>query len=361
MGRFRETSRSLAAWGLAIALAIAPGASAIAQPALQRTPNVEGPWVTPGGTMFFDYAHRFKVGAAPTYAVDNIPSFHLSGGFFDWLSVGALYATQTATVAGASQELELWGKQRFINEADGAPVSLSLKEAFNVTAMSPDAELSASRRFGPIGLTGAVRAMGNYRYTGSPRAVGAIGLSWTLTPYLALAGDVAASPMQTAAEPPVIWGGGLQMMIPGSPHTLSLQVTNTGTDTLQGSSTGLNELRWGFDFTIPLVNAQQWLDIFRPGAAAPAAPGRSGGGGGGKAQTKVGGFDAAKFFGANCASCHGAAGQGGFGPNLTGVDAKGDAFIANRITKGSPKGMPPFEGRLTADELKALVGFVKGL
>lgn len=353
MGRFVETSRTLAAWGLAFGLTAAP---AFAQPALTRTPNLEGTWVTPGGTMFFDYAHRFKLGPAPTYAVDNIPTFHLSGGFFDWLSVGALYATQTATVTGASQELELWGKQRFLNEADGAPVSLSLKEAFNVTAMSPDAALSAARHVGPLGLTGELRAMGNYRYTGSPRAVGAIGLSWTLTPYLALAGDVAASPMQTAAEPPVIWGAGAQMMIPGSPHTLSLQVTNTGTDTIQGASTGLNELRWGFDFTIPLVNLQQWLDIFRPAQAAPA---RSGGGGGGKG--KKSGFVAAKFFGANCASCHGAAGQGGFGPSLTGVDAKGDAFITQRILKGSPKGMPPFAGRLTADELKALVAFVKGL
>jgi cytochrome c oxidase cbb3-type subunit 3 len=63
----------------------------------------------------------------------------------------------------------------------------------------------------------------------------------------------------------------------------------------------------------------------------------------------------------SCAACHGAAGQGGFGPKLTGVAAKGDAFIAMRIKKGSPKGMPPFEATLTPAEIKGLVAYVKGL
>lgn len=70
-------------------------------------------------------------------------------------------------------------------------------------------------------------------------------------------------------------------------------------------------------------------------------------------------FDAKAYYGSNCAACHGAAGQGGMGPNLKKVEAKGDKFIAMRITQGSPKGMPPF--KLGAADLKALTVYVKGL
>lgn len=72
-------------------------------------------------------------------------------------------------------------------------------------------------------------------------------------------------------------------------------------------------------------------------------------------------FDAKAFFGTTCAGCHGAAGEGTFGPNLKKVEAKGDKFIAERIRKGSPKGMPPYEDQLSAADLKALTAFVKKL
>ncbi len=71
--------------------------------------------------------------------------------------------------------------------------------------------------------------------------------------------------------------------------------------------------------------------------------------------------EAKAFFGANCAGCHGAAGEGVFGPNLKKVEAKGDKFIAERLTKGSPKGMPAYAEQLSAADLKALTAFVKKL
>jgi mono/diheme cytochrome c family protein len=72
-------------------------------------------------------------------------------------------------------------------------------------------------------------------------------------------------------------------------------------------------------------------------------------------------FDAKAYYGSNCAVCHAAAGEGGMGPNLKKVEAKGDKFIATRITKGSPaKGMPPF-AKLGAADLKALTAYVKSL
>lgn len=380
MPESRKTPRSLVAGALAIALLAAP---ATAQPATTRTPNVEGTWVTPGGTGFFAFLHRFSVGAPPAYSVDNIPMFHLSAGFFDWASVGALYATQTATVPGASQELELWAKERFWDEEAGAPLSVSLKEAFNLTAFSPDAELTLGKHFGPIGLLGAVRVMGNYQYAGSPLVTTNLGASWALTPYLSLAGDVGVSPMRLGTLAPT-WGAGLQMAIPYSPHTMSLQVTNTGTDSIHGSSVPLNMVRYGFDFTIPFNNAQQWLDIFKPAVAqapepAPtpmqATPPPAAVSPGPSARPLHAPASAAPkpaadaqalakaqaTYTRSCAACHGAKGQGGFGPKLVGVAAKGDAFIAMRIQKGSPKGMPPFEAMLTPSEVQGLVAYVKGL
>lgn len=382
MPESRKTPRSLVVGALAIAL-LAAGAPVTAQPATTRTPNVEGTWVTPGGTGFFAFLHRFSVGAPPAYSVDNIPMFHLSAGFFDWASVGALYATQTATVPGASHELELWAKERFWDEEAGAPLSVSLKEAFNVTAFSPDAELTLGKHVGPVGLLGTVRVLGNYRYSGSPQIVPGIGLSWALTPYLNLSGDVALSRAQMRGVP-IVWGAGAQMAIPYSPHTLSLQVTNTGTDSIQGSSVALDAVRYGFDFTIPFNNAQQWLDIFKPAVAQAPEPAPT------PMQAAVStpvpaagspvpsakpqstpasaaptpSVDLAKAqatYARSCAACHGAKGQGGFGPKLTGVAAKGDAFIAMRIKKGSPKGMPPFEAALTPAEVQGLVAYVKGL
>lgn len=382
MPESRKTPRSLVVGAVAIAL-LAAGAPVTAQPATTRTPNVEGTWVTPGGTGFFAFLHRFEVGAPPAYSVDNIPMFHLSAGFFDWASVGALYATQTRTVPSASHELELWAKERFWDEEAGAPLSVSLKEAFNVTAFSPDLELSLGRHFGPLGLLGAVRVLGNYQYAGSPLVTTNVGASWALTPYLSLAGDVGVSPMRLGTLAPT-WGAGLQMAIPYSPHTMSLQVTNTGTDSIHGSSVPLNAVRYGFDFTIPFNNAQQWLDIFKPAVAqapepaatpmqaaptpavvSPAPSARP-------QQTPASAVPspaansqalakAQATYTRSCAACHGAKGQGGFGPKLIGVAAKGDAFIAMRIQKGSPKGMPPFEAMLTPTEVQGLVAYVKGL
>ncbi|MFP5501717.1 MAG: c-type cytochrome, partial [Candidatus Sericytochromatia bacterium] len=72
--------------------------------------------------------------------------------------------------------------------------------------------------------------------------------------------------------------------------------------------------------------------------------------------------EAQAFFQSRCAACHGGEGQGGVGPALTGVDARGDAFIATMIRDGSPnKGMPAFGAQLSPEELANLVAYVKSL
>lgn len=67
------------------------------------------------------------------------------------------------------------------------------------------------------------------------------------------------------------------------------------------------------------------------------------------------------LFSRHCASCHGADGRGGErAPDITGRDLHRRDDLADVILKGIPdKGMPPT--RLTADQLKPLVEFVRGL
>ena len=77
-----------------------------------------------------------------------------------------------------------------------------------------------------------------------------------------------------------------------------------------------------------------------------------------KVEPKV---DAKALFATNCAACHGAEGEGGLGPGLRKIEAKGDKYIAERLKNGSPeKGMPPF-AHLKEAEIKALSAYVKTL
>ena len=73
-----------------------------------------------------------------------------------------------------------------------------------------------------------------------------------LNRWFALAGDFTTLLDRRPGEE-AAWGAGLQIAIPYSPHSLSLQVTNTNTATLQGSSRGVDRVRGGFEFTIPFT------------------------------------------------------------------------------------------------------------
>jgi mono/diheme cytochrome c family protein len=72
----------------------------------------------------------------------------------------------------------------------------------------------------------------------------------------------------------------------------------------------------------------------------------------------------AKVFAANCASCHGADGGGGIGPQLAGGAAKKrfpnvDEQIAF-VTKGSG-GMPSFGGQLSPAQIRQVVEYTRTL
>src|SRR5256885_14685083 len=53
-----------------------------------------------------------------------------------------------------------------------------------------------------------------------------------------------------------VWSVGLQLAIPSTPHSVSLQATNASTGTLEGTSRGGAEARFGFEYTVPITLAR---------------------------------------------------------------------------------------------------------
>ena len=74
------------------------------------------------------------------------------------------------------------------------------------------------------------------------------------------------------------------------------------------------------------------------------------------------GVDRAAIFRTRCAGCHGAAGEGGFGPRLAGgrvVERFPDPADQLAVITDGQGSMPAFGKRLTADELEAVVAYTR--
>jgi cytochrome c6 len=80
--------------------------------------------------------------------------------------------------------------------------------------------------------------------------------------------------------------------------------------------------------------------------------------------------DAAALFKVKCAACHAADGSGNSAtgkalatPDLRSdeVQKQTDAQLIDSITNGKGKKMPAYKGKLTDDEIKQLVGYVREL
>jgi plastocyanin len=90
---------------------------------------------------------------------------------------------------------------------------------------------------------------------------------------VAIAADWAKLTDLEDEEGEAAWSAGLQLAIPYTPHTLSLQASNTSTTTLEGASVGIGETRWGFEFTVPLTLSRYFGGRTGSAAAAPRAAG----------------------------------------------------------------------------------------
>lgn len=250
---------------VAVACALALGSTvspAAAQSVVDRSPNLSGGWVAAPGVIQFNFLHRFTSSDAPQRKVTSSPSFHLGVGLPAGVMLGTKYATHSTVAPALPNEWEFFGRWAALTEAGGSPVDVAIEGGYNLGAESVDGELNVARRIGPLRVLAAARAMTN-AYAGETvrYAVGG-GASLRLLDGLALAGDVASLLDRQEGER-VAWGAAVQIAIPYTPHSLSLQVTNVNTATIEGTSVGTGQVRWGFEFTIP-VTLRRYLPRSEP-------------------------------------------------------------------------------------------------
>ena len=237
---------------VALGLAVAMPAAAPAQSVLDRSPNLSAGWLGARGTLQFNFVHRFSVSDPPFRNVDNSPTFLLSYRLPLPALVGMNYATSSDIVAGFPNEWEVFGRYAPLAGSADVPVDVALQLGYNQAAESVDGEVTAGRSVGALRLFAVGRILSNGYASDTTRYAVGGGATVRLHRWVALAGDVTTLLDRRTGEQ-VAWGAALQLAIPYSPHTLSLQVTNTNTATLQGVSRGIDNVRGGFEFTIPFT------------------------------------------------------------------------------------------------------------
>lgn len=276
-------SPGAAASGVARGVAAAVGAvlmlagAGSAQSVLDRPPNLGGTWTGSPGTLHFNFLHRFSAGSSPSRKVVSAPTFLLGASLRANVLAGVRYATNSQVVAAFPNEWEFFARVSPLEESAGAPLDAAVHAGWNQAAESIDAEVTLARRAGRVRVLAAGRWFSGAYAGDSARFAVAGGATLRLNDTFALAGDVATLLDRVDAEE-VAWGAAVQIAIPTTPHTLSLQATNTNTGTLQGSSIGTGQMRWGFEFTIPLTLRRYIGAREAPVAAAPPQPATVGGG-----------------------------------------------------------------------------------
>ena len=249
------------------ALSVGVADVASCQSVLERPPNLSGGWLGARGTLQFNFVHRFGVGDAPLRKVTNSPTFLLAYQLPLPLLIGFNYATSSDVAAAFPNEWEgfvRYGQRGIAGQA-----------GYNQAAESFDAELTAARAVGRLRLMAVGRLLSNGYHSDTTRYAVGGGAVVRLNRWFALAGDVATLLDRRPGEDPA-WGAGLQIAIPYSPHTLSLQVTNTNTATLQGASRGIDRVRGGFEFTIPFTLSRYFGRRGKTAAGEAAAGGGEG-------------------------------------------------------------------------------------
>ena len=223
-----------------------------AQSLLDRSPNVSGDWTGSPGTLYFNFVHRFSTSGEPERKVTNVPTFLLAAGLPKHFLAGVNYSTNSTLAARYPNEWEAFVRWLPLSQDFGAPLDVGGQIGYNNAAQGVDGEVSLARAAGIARLIVAGRTLSdptggdNRRYAIAGAAVIRVGT------YVSLTGDVSSMNNRDTSER-VAWSAGLHFAIPLTPHTVSLQATNTLVNTLQGASRGTSSVRYGFEFTIPLT------------------------------------------------------------------------------------------------------------
>ncbi|HEX3275157.1 MAG TPA: hypothetical protein VHR43_09910, partial [Gemmatimonadales bacterium] len=255
---------------LAAALLLAVAPPLLSQAVVNRTPNLDDGWTVPVGVIQFNFLHRFEVSPPPARKVTSFPNFRLATGLPYGFNLDLDYATNSTVFSGIPNEYQLSLRRPLLRQSARTPLDLTATAGYAFAPQSVDGELELARRMGPVRLLGTVRGMSNgYDVQRSLWGVGT-GAVVRLTSWLSLAGDVfGLVNAPDGAGLGTVWAGGAQLRIPYSPHTFSIQVTNTQSASIEGSSRGVRGAHMvGFEFTIPFTLSRY---LGRRGGAAPGA------------------------------------------------------------------------------------------
>jgi plastocyanin len=243
----------------------APAAGA--QSMLDRGPNLADGWIGAPNSIHFNFLHRFNQSGAPQRQITNRPTFELAWRAPPPVLIGVRYATRSDIVPRIPNEWELFARYGPLRQDAGAFVDAAATAAWNEAARSVDGELTLARRQGRLRVIAAARVLGSAFDTGETRFALAGGGTLRLSRWIALAGDAARL---LDGDERAAWGGAIQVAIPYTPHSISLQATNTNPATLHGASRGADEARWGFEFTVPIALGRYFGS--RTAAAPPPPP-----------------------------------------------------------------------------------------
>jgi len=246
---------------------------ASAQPLTETTMNLDAPLIAPAGATEFLFNHRVMVEGGH---VENMPTFTIARGISDRWDVGLRYASHSL-VNGQLNELEPLVRLQLLPA--GGRMALAAIAAYNTAATSVDAGLLAGLRIGALDLHVAGRGYSSGDGVGGPTASAGVGLIWHLNPMFALSMDyntlvaaqnraaIAALFPETGILP--TWSAGINFLVPFSPHSMGLYVTNGPSRTLQGVSFGTRDVMVGFEFLVPLSGPERWGALVNPPAMRP--------------------------------------------------------------------------------------------
>jgi plastocyanin len=245
----------------------------LAQPVTERSPNMEGTWITSPRNLNFQFSHRFEMAGEDADIGDifgdgillNYPTFALTYGILPGLMAGVRYSSKSLTLERLN-EWQPYLKWSPLRQGESS-WSLALTGAYNGAAESLDGEIAAQTElWRRVILLAAARGFTSTFRTDSASLTLAGGVGFRLNRYITLAGDI-SDIVAGLEDTPLGWSAGLQLGIPYTPHTFSLLVTNVTSGTLQGTSTGVSgEVFWGFEFTVPFSGFARWGKILDPDA-----------------------------------------------------------------------------------------------
>ncbi len=256
-------------WWIA-AFLLAAAVPCEAQSVVERTPNLDDGWTVAPGIIQFNFLHRFEVSAPPARKVTSFPNFHLATGVPLGANLGLDYSTNSTVFTGIPNEYQLSLRRQIVRQANGKPLDLALSAGYNFAPKSVDGELAIGRWIGPVRMLSTVRGISSgYDAQRSLWGLGG-GAVLRITSWLSVAGDVfdlVNAPASVGGT--TAWGAGAQLRIPYSPHSFSIQITNTQSATIEGSSRGVRGAHMaGFEFTIPFTLARYFGHRAKAGAAS---------------------------------------------------------------------------------------------